>query len=98
MISIILENRKDEEIARTCRIGNEAYLVRDDGFDLLGIISEVEYDVFSSDDMPRLIQELETIKATLEGEEKVRHLDEIIALAERCRSDGELVLTFTPFE
>ena len=98
MITVILENRNGEEVTRTFRLGNEAYLIRNDDFELLGGISEVEYDVFSAGDMPKLLRELTAIKAMLERTEEAHHIDEIISLADTCRFNTDLVLTFTPFE
>ncbi|MCA9071081.1 MAG: hypothetical protein KDA84_19270 [Planctomycetaceae bacterium] len=98
MITIVLENWADVELARVSLPGNEQYLARDeDPFPLLSRLDHCSYDVFASRDMVELIRELEQVRESLDGADRT-HVEEIIALAQRCRNDTTLTLTFTPFD
>ena len=98
MISIVLEDVNCRIVTRICQIGNEDCLVGNEDLELLSGISESSYSVFGPDNMPKLIGELELLKTEVGHEQQIKHLDEIIALANQCRSEKNLVLSFTPFE
>lgn len=100
MITIILENREGMVFHSVSFPGNEQYLIRDEEetkFPLLSELDEFSYDVFSSTDMVELITELRQVRETV-AEADQTHIDEIIAMAFRCRDDKTLVLSFTPFD
>lgn len=99
MFGIILESASNERLATISKRGNDAYLIRDEAaFPLLGDLSDSSYDVFASHWMPELIAELRRVRDELRAPEDVAHVDDIIALAERCAREPGTRLIFTPFE
>jgi hypothetical protein len=99
MFTIILQSAGDEWLATVAKPGNDAYLVRDEAaFPLLGDLSDSSYDIFASYWMPDLIAELRRVRDELQAPEDVAHVDDIIALAERCTREPSTRLIFTPFE
>jgi hypothetical protein len=98
MFTIVLESAEDERLATIAKRGNDAYLIRDEAaFHWLGGISDSSYDVFGSQRMPELIAELRRVRNELRAPEDVAHVDDIIALAERCAREPGTRLIFTPF-
>lgn len=99
MFTIILASASKKRLATISKPGNDAYLIRDEAvFPVLGDLADCAYDVFASEDMPELIAELRRVKDELQAPEDVAHVDEIIALAERCAREPGTRLVFTPFE
>jgi hypothetical protein len=99
MFTIILASANKERLATIARRGNDAYLMRDEtAFHWLGGISDSSYDVFGPEEMPDLIAELRRVKDELQAPDDVAHVDDIIALAERCAREPDTRLVFTPFE
>ena len=97
MITIILENKDNQIVAKCGKTGNELYLIRNESeFPKLSLLSEIDYDVLAELDMPELIDELEALRPRVSKENQF-HIDEIIKLAIRCRDEDELTLIFTPF-
>lgn len=89
MITVVLENRCSKMVlARSAKVGNEEYLILNhtDSTTLLGQLDLYSVDVYTSDDMPRLIEELTLDKSNIENRDFEEHVDEIIGL------------TFTPFD
>jgi hypothetical protein len=99
MFTIVLKSPTNERLVAISRPGNDAYLIRDEiAFPLLGDLDDYSYDVFGSDDMPELIAELRRVKDELQAPEDVAHVDDIMALAERCAREPGTRLLFTPFQ
>jgi hypothetical protein len=97
VISIIYHNPETLETERVEAPGNESYLVTSDpSRPYLSEASSVDEDVFTSADMAPLIRELEDVKCSVSAS-AAEHVDDIIALAEKCRYCAESVLMFTPF-
>lgn len=98
MITVILEDLKGFELARTMKDSNDQYLIREGegDYEYLSTLNAYDYDVFSSDDMAGVIQDLLKIRRSLPEADKA-HVDEIVALARRCQEESLLTLTFTPF-
>jgi hypothetical protein len=98
MFTIILESSDFERLAAVAKRGN-AYLMRDEAeFPMLGDLADCSYDVWGPENMPALIAELRRVKDELQTPEDVAHVDDIIALAERCAREPSTRLVFTPFE
>jgi hypothetical protein len=98
MITVILENAANLELARICHPGNEGHLVRHEpSYPLLSLLSEVAYDVFGHSDMTALIDELEHVRNGTFGGDRA-HIEQVIKLAILCRDQAGSTLTFTPFE
>lgn len=93
MIRVILESSTGE-IAVVGREGNEAVICRSNEslFPLLSQVDTSSYAVFSRGDMPQLLLELNAISPEAQA-----HVREVIALACRCSTEPDTVLTFTPF-
>jgi hypothetical protein len=99
MFTIILASANRERLATIARRGNDAYLIRDEvAFPMLGDLADCSYDVFGPEDMPDLIAELRRVRDELGAPDDVAHVDDIIALAERCAREPGTRLVFTPFE
>lgn len=99
MFTIILASANDERLATLAKRDNDAYLIRDENeFTWLGAISDCSYDIFGPEQIPELIAELRRVKDELQVPEDVAHVDDIIALAERCAREPGTYLVFTPFE
>ena len=98
MITAILETMENEVVGIAAKAGNEKFLIGNGpAFSKLSLLSEIDYDIFASVDMPDLIGELEILRNTVsDGDQS--HIDEITDLAIRCRDEQGLILTFTPFE
>ena len=100
MITIILEDQADTILARTSQAGNDSYLSwdRDDPkFKLLSQIDNYSYTCFAHNEMPELIHELKQLQSTLSSKAS-EHISEIISLANRCLTERNTTLTFTPFD
>jgi hypothetical protein len=71
MITVILEDKNNEVVAKCDEAGNEQYLIRDDpDFPKLSLLSEVGYDTFASSDMAGLIEELRALQQITAGEDQ----------------------------
>jgi hypothetical protein len=100
MITIILENDKNEVLAKIGEPDNRSILLRhtdDDAYKILSEISECDYEIVLSEDVSQLITELESIKPEL-TEKQTFHVNEIIKLAKIAQNKNGYALTFTPFE
>ncbi|MBW7475221.1 hypothetical protein K0T92_10730 [Paenibacillus oenotherae] len=98
MFKIILESVDGEQLEKVFEEGNVKYLQQDeDKFEMLGELSTCSYDVYSSKDMDMLILELVRLKEMLLDTKEIRHIEEIISLAERCKYIENSRLIFTPF-
>lgn len=98
MFKIILESENGEKLAKVSEAHNEEYLQQDEeNFELLGELSTSSYDVFSSQDMEKLLSELERLRDKISDIIAVKHIEEIILLANRCREMNGSRLIFTPF-
>jgi hypothetical protein len=99
MFTIILASASKERLATISKPGNNAYLSRDEKtFPLLGDVDDYSYCVLGAEDMPELIAELRRVRDELHAPEDVAHVDDILALAERCAREPGTLLVFTPFE
>jgi hypothetical protein len=100
MVTIILQSAVDDTwLATAAKPGNNAYLSRDEAaFPLLGEVDDCSYAVVGPEHIPELIAELRRVQDELVTPEDVAHVDEIIALAERCAREPGRYLIFTPFE
>lgn len=97
MFTIILETKTEERLAKVSHLLNEKYLLQTDHhYKILSELSNVDYDVFGREDMEQLISELQQLKKDLD-KESVKHIDEIIQLAIRCKDTPDCYLVFTPF-
>jgi hypothetical protein len=99
MITIILEDRDSKELERICEDTNGEYLIQHDytKYKYLSQLSEFDYDVFSSEMMPDLIEDLLRLKRELTKREHMEHVSKIIELARRCQNMKVATLTFTPW-
>jgi hypothetical protein len=99
MITIILEDGEGMELNRISYAGNDRFLIRKDvdKYDVIHALNEYDYDVFSADDMNGLIGDLLKIRNKV-GLTEIGHIDEVLALAEKCKANPRSTLTFTPFE
>ncbi len=98
MFKIILESVDAKQLDKVYEKNNVNYLVRDEeNFEILGELSTCGYDVFSSDDMDKLLLELERLKEKVHEVLAVKHIEEIISLAVRCKETKGSRLIFTPF-
>ncbi|MNJ49420.1 hypothetical protein D3C77_446480 [compost metagenome] len=98
MFKIILESVNGEQLDKVFDEGNVKYLQQDeDKFEMLGELSTCSYDVYTSKDMDMLILELVRLKEMLLYSNEIKHIEEIISLAEKCKSIENSRLIFTPF-
>jgi len=98
MITIILESKTEERLAKVSKINNEDYLLQNNPhYKILSELSIVDYDAFSKEDMKQLIMELEALKKDINNQENINHIDEIIELANKCINISDSYLIFTPF-
>jgi len=100
MITIILENKNENELGRTSELSNVEYLIQDNEreYVYLSRLSEVDYDVFSKNEIPGLIYELVRVRENLISPNQIEHLNQIIELAKKCwDADGDAILIFTPW-
>jgi hypothetical protein len=61
-------------------------------------LDDCSYAVVGVEHVPELIAELRSVRDELHAPEDVAHVDDIIALAERCAREPGRYLIFTPFE
>ena len=95
-ITVILEH--GSEIARIASHEYPRLLFTDDtSLVHLSALDDCSYDIFASSDMPDLIQELSKVRSGLSAND-LPHIDQIIALCERCSGIPGSTLAFTPFE
>lgn len=98
MITIILESKTADRIAKVSQLNNEIYLLQNKpDYKILSELSTVDYDAFAKEDMNQLIMELEILKKDISNKEDIKHIDEIIELADKCISIPDSYLIFTPF-
>lgn len=98
MITIILESKTADRIAKVSQLNNEIYLLQNKpDYKILSELSTVDYDAFSREDMKQLIIELEMLKQEIYDKKDLHHLNEIIELAYKCISIPDSYLIFTPF-
>ncbi|MDM5280266.1 hypothetical protein QUF95_22950 [Paenibacillus silvae] len=98
MFKIILESVDGEQLDKVFEDGNDKYLQQDeDEFEMLGELSTCSYDVYTSKDMDLLILELERLKELLLDSNEIKHIEEIILLAYKCKNLESGRLIFTPF-
>lgn len=98
MITIILESKTVDRIAKVSQLNNEVYLLQNKSdYKILSELSTVDYDAFAREDMKQLIIELEMLKEDLYDEKDLHHINEIIELADKCISIPDSYLIFTPF-
>lgn len=99
MITIILEDSNSRELERISEPSNTEFLIQvnEEMYPFLSQLSEHSYDVFSSQDMPGLIQDLLRLNETLNDPKHLKHLSAILSLAERCQEIEDTVLIFTPW-
>ncbi|PZT52716.1 hypothetical protein [Paenibacillus silvae] len=98
MFKIILESVDGEHLDKVFEDGNDKYLQQDeDEFEMLGELSTCSYDVYTSKDMDLLILELERLKELLLDSNEIKHIEEIILLAYKCKNLENGRLIFTPF-
>ena len=97
MITVILEYF-DKEIDRYSFTKGEDYLLQNnaDKYPLLSELSLYSYDVFASNDMEQLIVELRSLNEAFDYN-ITSAMKTIITLAEKCSSNKNYTLTFTPF-
>jgi len=100
MITITLENERNEVIEKIGEDANREYLLRYTDNPVYGILSEISnYDseIVLSENAPELITELESIKSDLTAKQ-VLHVNEIIRLAKIAQKHKGYALIITPFE
>ena len=98
MITIILEKKLDKVVKKLSKPGNENYLSQEEPkFQKLSEIDNCSYSTFSSEDMNQLEEELSIIKTKVTEAERI-HIDDILELAQKCKKNKNLYLTFTPFD
>ncbi|MEY8746898.1 hypothetical protein [Paenibacillus tundrae] len=98
MFRIILETDEGKQLEEMHEENNVNYLPREEeGFFILGELSVYSYDVFSCKDMDQLQLELERLRKILIHQDDITHINELIALSEKCKSITGSRLIFTPF-
>jgi ABC-type enterochelin transport system substrate-binding protein len=99
MITVILETHNLEQLDRTSESSNAQYLIQANNpkYKYLSQLSEVDYDIFASEDMPGLIQDLLRLKKSTTHSKQLKHIADIIHLAKRCHITKDVVLVFTPW-
>lgn len=98
MFKIILELASGEQLGKVYEVSNVEYLQQDeDEFELLGELSTCSYDVFSSKDMDKLLNELERLKDKLVDSNAIKHIEEIKSLAQKCKVITDSRLIISPF-
>ena len=101
MMTIILENKNNERLKSVSEKDNGKYLFTVTDSDLFPILSELadcDNEIVPSEDIPKLIGELETLKQSIKNGKAANHINEIIDLAEIAKSHKDHYLIFTPFE
>lgn len=99
MITVILEDSHLKELERISESSNAEYLIQGDNskYKYLSQLSEIDYDVFSSEDMPGLIRDLLRLSKSLTQPEQLEHVANIVRFAKRCQSTNGVALIFTPW-
>lgn len=98
MFKIILESVNGEQLDQVFEEGNVKYLQQnEDKFEMLGELSTCSYDVYSSKDMDMLILELVRLKEMPLDSNEIKHIEEIISLADKCKNKENIRLIITPF-
>ncbi|RUT46790.1 hypothetical protein EJP82_11215 [Paenibacillus anaericanus] len=98
MFKIILESVNGEQLDQVFEEGNVKYLQQnEDKFEMLGELSTCSYDVYSSKDMDMLILELVRLKEMPLDSNEIKHIEEIISLADKCKNIENIRLIITPF-
>ena len=101
MMTIILENKNNERLKSVSEEDNGKYLFAITDNKLFPMLSELagcDNEIVPSEDMPKLIGELKTLKQGIEDGKAVSHINEIIDLAETAKNHKDFYLIFTPFE
>ncbi len=96
-IEIILADRNFKIINKIHRDGNVRYLVKGANNQEFPYLSDVEIDdhsVLNYKDMDGLIKELTQVEADINEQEDIKHIEEIISLAEECRNNPNTILIF----
>ncbi len=99
MFCIILLDQDNRAIETVSSPGNEDYLPQEDdiSFPYLSELSTSSYDVFDSEDMAKLVCEIQALQFKVEDETAKEHLKQITKLAERCKQMTGYKLSFNPF-
>ena len=99
MITIILENGKNQIIEKIGSSDNRDYFLKPlntETYPTLSEISDSDNEIVISEQMPQLIRELENLKLSL-NEAQRKQLDEVIRLSRICETNEDYFLIFTPF-
>lgn len=79
--------------------GNESFLWQDnaDKYPMLSEVTTFDIETFFPEEMDSLIQELISVKKSLQDELEIHHIDEIIILCENCKAENKGQIVFNPF-
>jgi hypothetical protein len=100
MITIILEDDKNKELERIGEVDNRQYLLAQTDsrkYPILSELSDSDYEIILSENIPQLISELKVLKNELTLEKQATHINEIIHLAQKCQGKSGFAIIFTPF-
>ncbi|MBA4124428.1 MAG: hypothetical protein H0X72_18450 [Acidobacteria bacterium] len=100
MITITLENERNQVIEKIGEHDNREYLLKytdNPAYNILSEISNYDHEIVLSEDTPELIAELESIKTDLMAKQ-ISHVDEIIRLARIAQKHKGYALIITPFD
>ncbi len=97
MMTFILKTVTGKELARVGHKGNDFLFTSDSRFSLLSQLEIVDPAAFGPSDMPALIDELNLLAQCLNDPGATGHINEIIQLALRCRSEEGTWMLGTPF-
>lgn len=98
MFTIILAVENNKILESISRPHNQEYLIQhSEDYPILKELCIDDYDVFNEQDTDQLIFELNKIKENVGDIEDLKHIDEIIGLAEKCRFIKGSVIAFNPF-
>jgi hypothetical protein len=100
-IRILLEHKNNNDpntvMAIIFKEGNVDYLVRGEDnpeFPNLSLVESYDYSDFGPEDVTGIIRELTKVKEEVSDPSDKAHIDDIIHLAERCKTMPDTVLVF----
>ena len=96
-ITISLIDKYDNKVVNIFRENNEKYLSKVEDPHKFKYLSEIEindYSLFSPERMTDIIQELSKVKQDLTDFNEIKHVDDIIEIAERCKNMPDSGLLF----
>jgi hypothetical protein len=98
MITFLLEDADRGELARVSNPRGESLTrIQNEELPLLSRLSEVDYDVFSSEELSELTNEIRRIRNSAVDPDEIVYLDEVLELCHRSQQTPGSVVVFTPW-